>query len=89
MRFNSSAYFYGGSNFQAFFSEGATGLLINTEEEFFGADAERIISSGNGWDFLASVSFNETSVDGEAGGNIINDQEASLALGFTANALLI
>lgn len=88
VRFNASVYFYDYSNFQAFFFAGTTGLLINTEAEFYGADAELTISPGNGWDILAGFSLNQTSVNGEAGGNIIDDQEAPLAPNFTMNGLV-
>lgn len=88
VRFNASVYFYDYSNFQAFFFAGTTGLLINTDAEFYGADAELTISPGNGWDILAGLSLNQTSVNGEAGGNIIDDQEAPLAPNVTMNGLV-
>jgi len=86
LRLNSSVYWYDYDNFQAFFFEGTTSLLLNSEAEFFGAELEAIYSTGSGWDLLLGLSAMDTKVNNKAMG--VDDQNAALAPDFSANALI-
>jgi iron complex outermembrane receptor protein len=88
VRLNASAFYYDYDNYQAFFFAGTTGLLVNTQAEFYGAEAELTITPGGGWDILAGVSLLDTTVNGNAGGTAIVDQQAPLAPEITVNALV-
>lgn len=90
VRLNSSVFFYDYENFQAFFFADTTSRLINSEAEFFGAEAELTITAGNGLDFLLGVAFVDTEVNGASpdGGTLIVDQKAPLAPELSVNALV-
>ncbi len=86
LRLNTSAFYYDYDNFQAFFFEGTTSLMLNSTAEFFGAEAEAVYSPGNGWDVLAGVSLLDTEVNNADEGVI--DQNAPLAPEFSANGMV-
>ncbi|MFT7525494.1 MAG: iron complex outermembrane receptor protein [Arenicella sp.] len=86
LRVNASAYRYDYENFQAFFFEGTTSLLLNSEAEFTGAELETVYSTDGGWDFLFGVSVMDTEVNNAARGVV--DQNAALAPDLSVNGLL-
>lgn len=85
-RLNASAFRYDYDNFQAFFFEGTTSLLLNSEAEFYGAEVEVVYSTDNGFDILLGLSSLDTKVNNAAQGVI--DQKAALAPDLTVNALI-
>ena len=85
-RVNGSLFTYDYDNFQAFFFEGTTSLLLNSKAKFNGAEIEAIYATDSGWDLLFGVSFLDTDVDNVDRG-VVN-QNAALAPDFTANVLL-
>jgi iron complex outermembrane receptor protein len=86
LRVNASAFRYDYENFQAFFFEGTTSLLLNSEAEFSGAELETVYSTDGGWDFLFGVSVMDTQVNNAARGVV--DQNAALAPDLSVNGLL-
>lgn len=88
LRINGTAFYYDYKNFQAFFFADTTSRLVNTDAEFFGGELEVYYSPGDGWDFVGGIALLDTSVNGSAGGSVIDDQEAPLAPPVTVNALL-
>ena len=86
LRVNASAFRYDYENFQAFFFEGTTSLLLNSEAEFSGAELETIYSTDSGWDLLFGVSVLDTEVNNAARG-VVN-QNAALAPDLTVNGLI-
>lgn len=88
LRINASTFFYDYDNYQAFFFADTTSLLINSKAEFVGGELEVTYSNESGWDFLFGLSLLDTEVNGESGTTLIIDQEAPLAPGVSANALV-
>ncbi len=86
LRLNASAFYYDYDNFQAFFFEGTTSLMLNSTAKFYGAEAEAIFSPGNGWDILAGISLLDTEVN-NADEGVIN-QNAPLAPDVSANIMI-
>jgi iron complex outermembrane receptor protein len=86
LRVNGSIFTYDYDNFQAFFFEGTTSLLLNSKAKFNGAEVETIYTTDSGWDLLFGVSVLDTDVDNVDRG-VVN-QNAALAPDLTANALV-
>ncbi|MFT5572284.1 MAG: iron complex outermembrane receptor protein [Cryomorphaceae bacterium] len=86
LRVNASVYRYDYENFQAFFFEGTTSLLLNSEAEFTGAELETVYSTDTGWDFLFGLSVMDTEVNNAARG-VVN-QNAALAPDLSVNGLV-
>jgi len=86
LRVNGSLFTYDYENFQAFFFEGTTSLLLNSEADFNGAEVEAIYSTDNGWDLLLGLSLLDTEVNNPERG-VVN-QNAALAPDTSVNALL-
>ncbi|MDH4127018.1 MAG: TonB-dependent receptor [Gammaproteobacteria bacterium] len=86
LRINGSVYSYDYDDFQAFFFEGTTSLLLNSKAKFNGAEVEAIYTTTGGWDFLFGVSVMDTDVDNSDRG-VVN-QNAALAPDLTANVLI-
>lgn len=85
-RINGSVFTYDYDNFQAFFFEGTTSLLLNSKAKFNGAEVETIYTTDSGWDVLFGISVLNTDVDNTDRGVV--DQNAALAPDFSANALI-
>ncbi len=86
LRLNASAFYYDYDNFQAFFFEGTTSLMLNSKAKFKGAEVEAVYSPGDGWDVLGGISILDTEVNNAAQGVI--DQKAPLAPNFSANGMI-
>ncbi|MBL4672628.1 MAG: TonB-dependent receptor [Arenicella sp.] len=86
LRVNASAFHYDYENFQAFFFEGTTSLLLNSEAKFSGAELESVYSTDGGWDFLFGLSVMDTEVNNAERG-VVN-QNAALAPDLSVNGLV-
>ena len=86
LRLNGSVYFYDYSDYQAFFFQGITSLLINSEAESLGAELEAIYSTDNGWDMLFGISLQDTEVNNKEYGVV--DQNAPLAPEVSLNGMI-
>ncbi len=86
LRLNGSVFYYDYDDFQAFFFEGTTSLLLNSEAKFTGAEVEAYYSTDNGWDFLLGVSVLDTEVNNQGRG--VFDEQAALAPDLSVNGLI-
>jgi iron complex outermembrane receptor protein len=86
LRINASAFHYDYENFQAFFFEGTTSLLLNSEAEFSGAELESVYSTDSGWDILFGISVMDTEVNNAERGVV--KQNAALAPDLSVNGLV-
>jgi iron complex outermembrane recepter protein len=93
LRVNASAFFYDYNDYQAFFFQGATNFVKNSEAEMYGAELEVVASPADGLEILVGLSSIDATVfDVEIftpdGGSRIEDQQVILAPEFSANALI-
>ncbi len=85
VRFNSAAFYYDYSDYQAFDQRGFNFTLFNTSASIYGADFELSVNPGAGFQFGAGLSLLDTKVeDVPIGANLV-DRQAPQAPDYTLN----
>jgi iron complex outermembrane receptor protein len=85
VRFNSAAFYYDYSNYQAFDQRGFNFTLFNTSASIYGADFELSASPGAGFQFNAGLSLLHTNVTGIPIGAALVDRVAPQSPDYTLN----